>query len=370
MSVNSKSLIEHTKNWESSDFPILCETCLGDNPYVRMTKSDFDKECKICARPFTVFRWRPGAGSRYKKTEICQTCAKVKNVCQTCLLDLQYGLPVQVRDFQSPTGQIPLSDVNREWFAEQAERQIANGEYVQYGKAQPPPSLNKLARNEPYYKRNLPHLCSFFAKGNCSRGDSCPYRHELSDKEVDPELSKQNIKDRYHGVNDPVAKKMLGKLQESKITPPEDPNIKTLHVANLDSTITQEDLKDKFYAYGELKEIKVFSEKGYAFVSYTTRDAAEKAIAELHNNLKIKEVPLKVSWGKSQILDGPSSKYSYTGSDYGYGNYYSNPSSSSNASNDFFGIGSIPQAYVPPSASSKNTYPSMNPQQFGAKTDR
>ena len=33
---------------------------------------------------------------RYKKTEVCQTCAKTKNVCQTCLLDLEYGLPVQV----------------------------------------------------------------------------------------------------------------------------------------------------------------------------------------------------------------------------------------------------------------------------------
>ena len=34
---------------------------------------------------------------RFKKTEVCQTCAKMKNVCQTCMLDLEYGLPVQVR---------------------------------------------------------------------------------------------------------------------------------------------------------------------------------------------------------------------------------------------------------------------------------
>lgn len=46
---------------------------------------------QICVRPFTVFRWCPGARMRFKKTEICQTCSKLKNVCQTCLLDLEYG---------------------------------------------------------------------------------------------------------------------------------------------------------------------------------------------------------------------------------------------------------------------------------------
>ena len=73
---------------ESSDFPILCESCLGGNPYVRMSKQEFGHECKICQRPFTVFRWNPGQGSRFKKTEICTTCSKIKGVCQTCLLDL------------------------------------------------------------------------------------------------------------------------------------------------------------------------------------------------------------------------------------------------------------------------------------------
>ena len=30
--------------------------------------------------------------------KVCQTCAKLKNVCQTCMLDLEYGLPIQVSD--------------------------------------------------------------------------------------------------------------------------------------------------------------------------------------------------------------------------------------------------------------------------------
>ena len=36
------------QNWEDAEFPILCQTCLGDNPYLRMTKEKYGKECKIC----------------------------------------------------------------------------------------------------------------------------------------------------------------------------------------------------------------------------------------------------------------------------------------------------------------------------------
>ena len=91
------------------------------------TKADYDKECKICTRPFTVFRWRPGRDARFKKTEVCQTCSKLKNVCQVCLLDLEYGLPVQVRDTAlsiNSNDAIPKSDVNREYFAEEHDRRV------------------------------------------------------------------------------------------------------------------------------------------------------------------------------------------------------------------------------------------------------
>ena len=71
-------------------------------------------------------RWNPGAKARFKKTEVCQTCAKVKNVCQTCLLDLTYGLPVEVRDkVLKVDDNLPKSDVNREYYLQQVDRQLA-----------------------------------------------------------------------------------------------------------------------------------------------------------------------------------------------------------------------------------------------------
>lgn len=40
--------------------------------------------------------------------------------------------------------------------------------------------LLKLARTTPYYKRNRPHICSFWVKGECKRGEECPYRYRHS----------------------------------------------------------------------------------------------------------------------------------------------------------------------------------------------
>ena len=69
----------------------MCETCLGDNPYVRMTREQHGSACKVCDRPCTVFRWKAGTKGRFKVTVVCQMCSKLKNVCQCCILDLQYG---------------------------------------------------------------------------------------------------------------------------------------------------------------------------------------------------------------------------------------------------------------------------------------
>ncbi|XP_003704135.1 pre-mRNA-splicing factor RBM22 [Megachile rotundata] len=294
------------QNWEDAEFPILCQTCLGDNPYIRMTKEKYGKECKICMRPFTVFRWCPGARMRFKKTEVCQTCSRLKNVCQTCLLDLEYGLPIQVRDAALKIkDDLPRSDVNKEYYVQNIDSEIGKIDPTSpagaVGKsAAASDLLMKLARTSPYYKRNRPHICSFWVKGECKRGEECPYRHEKPTDPDDP-LADQNIKDRYYGVNDPVADKLMRRAAAMpKLDPPEDKSITTLYIGNLGDVLTEKQLRDHFYQYGEIRSITMVPRQQCAFIQYTQRSAAEAAAERTFNKLILGGRRLTIKWGRSQ----------------------------------------------------------------------
>ncbi|WVF67975.1 pre-mRNA-splicing factor SLT11 [Kwoniella sp. CBS 6097] len=300
---------------ESSDFPILCETCLGPNPYVRMTKQEFGNECKICNRPFTVFRWNPGAGARYKKTEICNTCAKIKGVCQTCLLDLEYGLPVQVRDAALGRKQdAPTSDINKQFYIQNLEAQMANSADGQVFDSEAAnragkEMLKNMARTDPHYKRNRPHICSFFVKGECKRGGECPFRHELPKEN---ELSKQNLVDRYYGKNDPVAKKILREQAESKgMKAPEDKTVTTLLFLGLPVT-TEAEIRASlagacpFVKPTEVRSLTIVEASHCAFVNFINRPLAERVAEALsaQNGIEVSGKKAKVVWGRSRPQKG------------------------------------------------------------------
>ncbi|PPQ98139.1 hypothetical protein CVT26_003183 [Gymnopilus dilepis] len=305
--------------WEQSEFPILCETCLGSNPFIRMSKQEYGRSCGTCARPFTVFRWNPGSGARFKTTVICQTCAKVKNVCQTCLLDLEYGLPTQVRDTAlGVQSEAPTSDINREYYAQNMEAKLdgdksglASGRTASAGKEM----LKQLARTDPYYKRNRPHVCSFFVKGECKRGDECPYRHE---KPVENDLSHQNLQDRYHGRNDPVAKKILSSHAENQgLKPPEDVTVTSLFLSSLSPASTELSIRTTVLQSlptvqpTQLKSVVHVEKTRCAFVNFKERSVAELAAQAWANGLEIDGERVSVKWGRSrpkqpQNLAGPS----------------------------------------------------------------
>ena len=307
------------QKWEGdTEFPLVCETCLGDNPYVRMTKEAFGKKCQICEAPFTVFAWQAGTKGRLKRVEICRNCAQAKNVCQVCIYDLQYGLPVHVRDKvlreNGSAGSVmapPQSQANRAWHTAQQERALAQGGAAATPNALAHAKLTDMARMEPRYERNLPKLCSFFAKGECDRGSKCPFRHEMPRDRNDP-MAKQNTKDRFYGTNDPVGKNIIGKQKRREFVQKKkdeaagesgyEKATATLYLRYKGDApyppLTEADVRDQFYAFGEIVAVRLQADKGQAFVEYTQPEAAELAIASM-NRKNLLDRLIQVTWARA-----------------------------------------------------------------------
>jgi len=247
---------------------------------------------------------------RYKTTVICQTCAKVKNVCQTCLLDLEYALPTQVRDTAlGVQNEAPTSDINREYYAQNMEAKLdgnQTGLDTKPSRAQSAGKemLKQLARTDPYYKRNRPHICSFFVKGECTRGAECPFRHEMP---VNNELSHQNIQDRYHGRSDPVAKKILSMHAESQgLKPPDDQSITSIFLPLLPATSTEQSVRTSVLQSlpsvdaSELKSIVHVAKSQCAFVNFKQRSIAETAAHAWAHGIDIDGQRITVKWGRAR----------------------------------------------------------------------
>ena len=57
-------------------------------------------------------------------------------------------------------------------------------------------------------------------------------------------LSKQNLKDRYYGTDDPVAEKLMRQAASMpKLSPPEDRTITTLYIGGLADVVQESDLR-------------------------------------------------------------------------------------------------------------------------------
>jgi pre-mRNA-splicing factor RBM22/SLT11 len=273
-----------------------------------------------------VFRWCPGSGCRFRKTEICQTCAKLKNVCQSCIFDLEYGLPVGVRDaVLGVQEKVPQAEVNRDYFMAVNANRLAKGELglIDYSKVDPANKaiLEELSKkmkskqsgdpeleaaSDVIIKRNLPPVCSFYAKGACTRGDLCPFRHELS-TEKPPSL--KSFRERYYGQDDPMAKKMLEKLPElassthATTMKPADKTIKAFFISGIRDGLDEEAIRMHFGAYGDIKAVKLNGSSG--IVDFTTRLAAETAAEHCIGLISINGVDIKAAWAKAKVTPAP-----------------------------------------------------------------
>lgn len=312
---------------EQGEFPIVCETCLGPNPYIRMLEDRKGRQCKVCDRPFRAHTWRPGgAGTRTKKTEICQTCARVKNVCQTCILDLRYGVPVAVRDLALPEGDRfatvrPQSEATREYAAAAHDRLLETGALdAVYAKEADPNSVaakaaTKAKQSEPKYERNLARVCTFYLKGKCTRGVYCPYRHVDTPPPGDD--GENTARDRYYGTDDPAAERLIQRvcgvnagqdaLAVTGNAAPANKAIRTLFVGGVIPQLTERALRAYLNMPDAIQHINLIPARGIGFVDFVTRSDAEKAMAMCYGARTVANIPVNFKWGRTTLDRGRSS---------------------------------------------------------------
>ncbi|KAL8813982.1 MAG: hypothetical protein Q9223_006764 [Gallowayella weberi] len=308
--------------WETTDFPSVCENCLPDNPYVQMLKEDHGAECKICTRPFTIFRWKADRTARTKRTNICLTCARLKNCCQCCMLDLSFGLPIVVRDAAlKMVAPGPESSINREYYAQENEREIEEGRggVEEYEKTDEKARelLRRLANSQPYYKRQR-RLESATEDKDPGDGSEDPNGQKMITGSAGPVRTGNNTRDsgesRSRGA--PYQKPRGGLAarrvfpgtaqlppQPQDILPPRDRNITSLFVTGVEDDLPEHAIRTFFTPFGTLRSIICSHRAHCAFINYATREGAEAAAEHCQGKAIIQGCPLRVQWGRPRPLD-------------------------------------------------------------------
>jgi pre-mRNA-splicing factor RBM22/SLT11 len=255
----------------SDAFPIVCEKCLGPNPYLRMTKVPLGASCRISGTPFTVHKWKV-PGGRQRETIIAQEVAVTKNVCQCCLNDLEYGLPSHLVDSLATAihgaERLPGSDANREFFWDEKRRAVADGREdgsESYGKLRGHAhKLERLAAMAPYVN---------------------PHKHGPGQV---PEPRQQRAA-------------ALPAAQPRRDLPPRDLSVKAVFVAGIPPGVGERELVTCCAPYGRIASIKLNMERFCAHVEFHERASALACIEGLrdNDNLVIQGTRLRVMWARS-----------------------------------------------------------------------
>jgi len=91
------------------------------------------------------------------------------------------------------------------------------------------------------------------------------------------------------------------------------PTNTTVYCGGFPANVLTDDLVHKhFKQFGNIQDIRVFKDKGYAFIKFSAKDAATKAIEATHNS-DVQGYIVKCFWGKENGGDGNSIVTGYNG---------------------------------------------------------
>jgi len=240
------------------------------------------------------------------------------------MLDLSFGLPIVIRDAAlKMIAPGPTSDINREFYAQEHEKEIEEGRGAveAYNKTDEKARdlLRRLAQSEPYYKKQRrleleaeerdnngensgsTEASSIVAVSRSSYNQSGPIRTSDS-------TQRGVMSSKAYASNNRKSKASSSNVaaqppQPEDILPPADRNVTSLFVTGIEDDFPEHLLRTHFEQFGRLRSLVCSHRSHCAFVNYMTREAAETAAQACQGRAIIKGVPLRVQWGKPKPLD-------------------------------------------------------------------
>ncbi|KAI7145401.1 Pre-mRNA-splicing factor [Hortaea werneckii] len=219
----------------------------------------------------------------------------------------------------------PGSEVNREYFAQNNEREIEEGRGLEgYEKTDEKARdlLRRLANSEPHYKKqrrleaesaaeaeegggggqkmleagssNGQHAPGPIRTAKSAYGSS-PYGAPSSSRTTGKPTSRPNNR------GFPSSAALPPKPED--IAPPADTNITSLFLTGVEDDLPEHALRAHFDQFGTLRSVVCSHRSHCAFMNYVKRADAEKAAEACQGRAVVKGVPLRVQWGKPKPLD-------------------------------------------------------------------
>lgn len=233
------------------------------------------------------------------------------------MLDLSFGLPITVRDAAlKMIAPGPTSDVNREYYAQENEREIEEGRggLEEYEKTDQKARelLQRLARSEPYYKRQRRLEGSKDDEEGSGNGDtngpkritgpsSGPGPIRTNDRGARAGYGRGGRGGSRGGRPFPSTSQLPPQPQD--ILPPRDPKVTSLFVTGVEDDLPEHAIRTFFEPFGALRSIVCSHRSHCAFINYATRKGAEEAAEHCQGKAVVQGCPLRVQWGRPKPLD-------------------------------------------------------------------
>jgi len=103
----------------------------------------------------------------------------------------------------------------------------------------------------------------------------------------------------------PVVKENTKPLVYEEVFGQSSPTNCTVYCGGVTTNLSEELMRKSFTQYGTIQEVRVFKDKGYAFIRFSTKEAATQAICAVHGTV-VAEQPVKCSWGKESNDSAPA----------------------------------------------------------------